>query len=50
MIHKDDFGNFVGTIPEWGEFYKWATSCGMLYSSLEKCIEEYLKHNSNGNS
>lgn len=51
MIHKDDFGNIVGTPADWEVFYKWAAASDLPYNTtLDECIEEYLKYNSNDNN
>lgn len=45
MVHKDDFGNLVGTPAEWEMFYKWAEKNGKLDKPCMEGIEEYLKLN-----
>lgn len=44
MLHKDDFGNTVGTPADWGDFYKWCAASYLPYNtSHDQCIKEYLK-------
>lgn len=50
MLHKDDFGNTVGTPADWGDFYQWCAKSDLPYNTtIDQCIEEYLKSNSNDN-
>lgn len=50
MLHKDDFGNMVGTPADWVDFYKWCVARDLPYNATpEQCIKEYLKAKSDDN-